>query len=276
MKKMMSFLLIFSLFIHQQAYSQLISVAGKIEKISTLDDGRVELQVKTDDGVLSFFVNEQSLIKESLPANKLKKGQTILLSQSGGGGIKGFSGIKGVKGMKSPFGNMSSKTLKNLGLPEIPTIPEVPSVPGIPNVPEIPKVPQVPKVPQIPSIPGKQDASFAGTGNAPSSEQEQQKAPEAEIPELPQDRSFSELSPKPYSAPTIPSDSPKKVVSLKETKKGIEIKLEGEEGEEDVVLSPNETVFKLISTQDLKQNMNVDIEVEGENVRQITVIRSIS
>lgn len=254
MKKMMSFLLIFSLFIHQQAYSQLISVAGKIEKISTLDDGRVELQVKTDDGVLSFFVNEQSLIRESLPANQVKKGQTILLPNlvTGSNGIKG---IKGIKGMKAP---VSPATAKALGLPNIPNIPEVPSIPNVPQVPDVPHIPQIPQIP----------------GSAPP--EKQNAAPEGEIPELPQDRSFSELSPKPYSAPTIPSDSPKKVVSLKETKKGIEIKLEGEEGEEDVVLSPNETVFKLISTQDLKQNMNVDIEVEGENVRQITVIRSIS
>lgn len=271
MKKTVSFLLIFFLFMHQHTYSQSVSITGKIEKISTLDDGRVELQVKTDDGVSSFFVDEQSLIKESLPANRVKKGQIILLSQRGrGGGVKGFPGIKGIKGMRSPFGHMSSKTLKNLGLPEIPTIPEVPSVPGTPNVPEVPKAPQVPKLPHIPSTPGKADASLPGTGG--TSSQEQQETPEPEIPELPQDRSFAELNPKPFSPPTAPASGPKKVLSLKETENGIEIKLEGKEGQEDIVLSPDETVFKLMSVHDLKQNMSVDIEIEGDNVRQITII----
>lgn len=271
MKKIVSFLFIFFFSIHQYAFTQLVSVTGTIEKISVLDDGRLELQVKTEDGLLRFFVDEQSLIKESLPANRVKKGQTILLSQhGGGGGVKGFPGIKGIKGMRSPFGNMSSKTLKNLGLPEIPTIPEVPSVPGTPNVPEVPKVPQVPKLPHIPSTPGKGDASLPGTGG--TSSQEQQEAPEPEIPELPQDRSFAELNPKPFSPPTVPASGPKKVLSLKETENGIEIKLEGKEGQEDIVLSPDETVFKLISVNDLKQNMSVDIEIEGDNVRQITVI----
>ena len=240
-------------------FPESISVSGKIQNISVLEDGRFELQVNTKDGASVFYIDNRSLITESLPANKVKKGQTILLPTKnvvGSKGISGVKGMKGLKGMKSPFGNLSPASAKTLGLPNVPEIPKVPTIPNVPNVPQIPEVPKVPQIPQIP-----------GTGQAQGAK------PEPEIPSLPQDPSLSQLNPSPISSAT-PDDtiSPKRVISSKETKQGIQVKLEGKSGQEEMLLTPQDIVFQLLTIQDLKQNMNVNIEADGNNVRQITIV----
>ncbi|GEM_PF-5604997 len=248
--------------------AQPVSISGTIEGIKALNDGRFELTVKTDEGSSVFFISNQTLIKESLPAHQIKKGQTILLSS---GGVHSVVGFKGVKGMHSPFGNNSAKTL---GLPDLPNIPEVPSVPQIPQVPNIPKIPQIPNIAQNP----------AGSGS-PKKGSESKEGELNDISKLPPDASFTQLNPSPVSASTdsvnssekvtdVPAkmvDVPKKVVALKETKEGIKLKLEGEKGQEDILLSPNEIVFQSISVKDLHKNMKVQLDADGENVQQITI-----
>ncbi len=259
MRKTIAFLLFFCLSFYQIAYAEVVS--GRIEKVSVLEDGRIQLDLTTEEGTSTFFVDSQSLVQESVSATQVKKGQTILIPGKIQG-TPGLAGIKGVKGMDAPFGNLSPAGAKTLGLPNVPAIP---SIPNIPNVPKVPDVPNIPKVPQVPG----------GLGEArPPAAQKEGGPAEPEIPELPQDAAFQQLNPNPISSATEDTSAanatPKRVLSTKQTKEGIKVKLEGDDNE--VVFKPEEKVFQLMTVQDLKQDMDVKIEADGPNARQITIV----
>ena len=267
MRKTIVLSLLLSLLFYPIAFSEMISISGKIENISVLDDGRIQLDISTAEGSSTFFVDSQSLIQEPLNAIQVKKGQTILLPDESAGS-KGVKGIKGIKGIESPFGNISPNAAKALGLPN------VPSVPSVPNIPSVPEVPNVPDVPQVPQVPGGAAPPQMGGG------EEQQKgggASEEGIPDLPQDPAFQQLNPNPISDATVDTSSsatatPKRVVSAKKTNAGVQVKFEGDAGQEEITLPAEGKVFQLLTIQDLKQNMDVTIEADGINARQITII----
>lgn len=247
MKKIFSALLVFFFSIN---YVFAASIAGKIQSITLVENGQYELSVFTDDGSsVIYMVDENTIVKQPVAAKELKKGQVVLLES-----MSGTEKVKGVTGFKSPFSGISPQNAKAMGIPNIPDIP---------NVPEVPKIPKVPEIPKIPQLPG---ALSQGGNQKPVSEEE--------VPDLPQDRSYTELNPNAVS-PATPDNKPvgKKVLNLKKTNKGIELTLEDNEP---VTLDPEAAVFHLLTPEDLKERMNVNLDVqdqvEGSRVQQITIV----
>lgn len=250
------------------AFAEVVTISGKIQKITPLDGGQFELTVKTNSGSSKFVVDSSTLIQATVPVKEVKEGQKIMMLPKAE-----IKGMKGLKGIKAPFGNVSPVGKKMLGLPDIP------AVPSIPEVPAVPKVPDIPKIPKTSQAAGKPEALAQAGGAAPAlglNEQTKPKQEEAEIPELPKDASFSALNPSALSQPMPEEAQAKKVVELRATAEGINLKLAGETGEEEeLTLSPDQKVIQFLTVDDLRRNMNVSLEIaggpNGNSVQRITV-----
>ena len=250
------------------ALAAVASVSGTIEKIEQVDQDQFELSVRVQEGISTFSVSRATPVEESVPAKQVKPGQKILLSK--------IPGEKGMKGMKNPFGNMSSGSKKLLGLPQV---SEIPKVPKIPKVPEIPKIPGMMKKSKNPAPETAPQEAAPQMGMNPSDmQQAEPKQPEPEVPDLPKNAGTSGLTPNPLSHPSDaePEALVKRVIGSKKTSKGIEIQLEGEQGQnEAMILSPDDVVVRILSVDDLRKRMNVHLEVaedaNGKLVHRIVI-----
>ncbi len=284
------------------------SISGKIENVKAVGEGRFELGVRTDKGLETFLVDDSTLIEATMLAKKIRKGNKIFLPSMER--VKGIKGMKAPFGNMSP---RTKKILGLPDIPEIPEIPEIPKVPKIPQIPRIPKVPgksgipnSIPTPSQISGMLGSakvesgKKANAENKGQAPLEEGQEMvgammssgqnppsstpkgeasaKQPEPVVPELPKDPGFASLTPSALSPAGNPSpkEEAKKVVELKTTAKGIAVKLEGEEGkQEELILSPEEEVFQVLTVEDLHKDMTVNLEVvedsKGKMVQRITV-----
>ncbi len=253
------------------ALAAVASVSGTIEKIEQVDRDQFELSIRVQEGVSTFSVSRATPVEESVPIKQVKPGQKILLSKT-----PAQKGTRGMKGMKDPFGNMSSGTKKFLGLPQISEIPEIPKIPKVPKVPEIPGMMKKSRKPAPEGAP--QEAAPQMGMNPNDMQLAEQKQPEPEVPDLPKDAGTSGLTPNPLSTPSDaePEALVKRVIGSKKTSKGIEIQLEGEQGQnEAMILSPDDVVVRILSVDDLRKRMNVHLEVaedaNGKLVHRIVI-----
>jgi hypothetical protein len=283
-------------------------VAGTIQKITPLADNQFEILLKTEKGTAKYIVDASlTQIQAVVSAKSVKRGANIVVNPA--------AERKGVPGIKSPFKNMAPAVRDALGLPQMPEVPGTPDVPAVPKIPQIPQVPEVPKapkaapvipkapqIPTVPQVPGRGPAPPKGAapaaapqGAAPPAEKEMGGAPpsaagpgleeevkpkgfEGEIPEPPKEARSSMMKPPAISkpTPTYPKIVGKKVVSLEQSAEGIKVELEGAGGAtEQVTLKPEEKVLQVLTIQDLKKNMNVQLEVaEGTQdnfVQRVTI-----
>jgi len=290
------FFILAEVFSGHPIFAEVAAISGKIQKITSLDEGRFEISIKTDTGISKFVVDSSTLIQAELSVKEVKKGQSIML-------------LPGQKGIKSPFSKMPAATKKALGLPDMPNvapIPKIPSLPKIPNVSQLQQTTQKPNLPKVPKLPpgmgapppqksGEGASADVGVapattdqakgiapgeiGGAPSQEQAppKEKGNENESLEAPKDPGFTALTPNALTSPTstVSKDSAKKVVELKTTEEGISVKLEGEGGEEEVLLSPDDKVLQVLTMKDLHKNMNVNLELVQDSdqnlIQKITV-----
>ena len=283
------------------------TMSGKILKITPLTGDQFELIIQTDEGDLKFIVDSSTLVQSEVAAEKVKIGNHIFVPS------KAKPGKKGSEGIESPFKNIPPALQKEMGLPNIPDVPGTPKIPSVPEVPQAPKppeipkapqasplagVPQAPKIPQIPQVPqapaisgpGAPAPAAGGEETAPSEDvaaptapapdaEAQKRAPEEEISEPPLEARSSVMKKPALSPPTpaLPKIQGKRVIQLEETDQGVTMQLETATGEkEEQILAVGEKVIAVLTIQDLKKNMSVQLEVapngEEKFVQKVTVL----
>ena len=250
------------------------TASGKIQEMAPADGNRFELTLLVEGSLQTFFADESTTVRTLIPVDQVQKGDRVAIPSLGG--------RKGTKGFKSPFSQMSPGAKKFLGLPDIPDIPDIPPTNEIPKVSKIPPIPEMENksrkeesVQPETAMPGP-DASLSQPekGNEQASKSEGGQ----EIPDLPQDRSFTELHPKALSKATAESQElmSGRVQQVKKSEKGIVLQLDrGAEKSEEVSLAPSDAVFQFLDASDLKPDMQVELlfdERSGESVvREVTI-----
>ncbi len=264
-KKILVFLIGFSM-LAPGLYAENV-LNGRIESIQPAEGGAFEIMVKTDAGRQAYRVSESTLVESSVPVSQVKAGQRIFLGSRKAGGAGGG----GKKGWKAPMANMSKSMKRRIGMPDIPSIPEIPAGAGSGT--------DIPKIPKAPKIPGVQK----GPRGEPTEEEQQQLYGKAEQKKAiakdanavkPATKVPAPAAPEPITAA---SEGPaKKVLRVENTKRGIQLQLLNEAGKKEVItLAPNKKVIRNLAVTDLRENMTVDIETEGDAqgaARRITVV----
>ena len=238
------FLTAFQLFgFHSPLWAESV-LNAKIQAITFLNDGRVEVKVKSRQGETSFIVSDSTVIETVIPVSQVKSGQRISVPSQARSGKRGFH---------APFSGMSNSMKKRMGLPNIASTPDIPGVPE--SAVNVPKVPKVPKV-----------AVKSGGGEAAPEAAGSQKQGRKELPTGEPSEEEKSLYGRMESGKSLVGKSgtpveSKKVVRTQSTKNGIKLELETDAGKkEEMVLSPTRQVVQKLSIKDLHKNMAVDLE----------------
>lgn len=283
-------LLMVNLFSPTLVQAQATEISGKVLTVTPKGGDLFEISIATKEGTAIVLVNGNSLIEAASAAKGILKGHRILPAAKGDGANVSWM-------PKLPFQDVTAANKKLMGLPDLGKLPDIqkpPKVPGaedLPKLPEIPKPPALPKLPKAPPkatvgapapgpMPGPEMAAEgAGGGNEEGEQQAPAKKKEEFETVKPEKDSLSKLIPNALGAATAEAekDSAAKVLEVKTSEKEVLLKVEGPGGAaQEVKLSPEDKVMRLLEAGELKADMTVRAEVaekpEGKVVVRMTVL----
>jgi hypothetical protein len=255
-------------------------ITGKIESKTPLTDNKFQLSISNERGQSEFLVDQSTLIQALVSADDIEVGQKIM-----------------VPGPAKPPGQ--GLITNPSQIPKVPKVPQVPSVPQVPKIPNLGASP--PGGGQAPPPGGGAAGAGgagapAGAGGGPSAAKAglmqgmpadlkpgekppqasegmgKPKPPPAELPPIPGSDPLAEMgatplsktgaAPKAAAKPAPPAPSGSRVISLKKADNGIQVEFEAAGGKTETVVIPAAgKVRQVLSPEDLKKNMAVDVEV---------------
>ncbi len=229
-------------------------ITGTVENVRPAGGNSYEIQVRSGGQAFTYTVTEATVISAKVPVKRVKKGQSIFWPDKS---------TQGSSGYKAPFSTMPRWMKKKLHLADMPQVPEVPNPKAM-----LPKVPKPPKTPQLSSQQSSQET----------------KPPRVRSPlpvAQPTEEEKNLFGRGDAAKPLLPGmeETPweRKVLDAAATQQGIELQVEGSQGEvEKILLPPDRSVLQRLHPSELQDNMSIRLHAVSSDDSVASEIQVLS